>query len=84
MRALIQRVSRASVKVDEQVVGQISQGLLVLLGVGQDDNEVQVKALADKIVNCWHLSQCDWGHRLLPSAVIFRRCRSKDIPCWLL
>ena len=51
MRALIQRVSRASVKVDEQVVGQISQGLLVLLGVGQDDNEVQVKALADKIVN---------------------------------
>jgi D-tyrosyl-tRNA(Tyr) deacylase len=51
MRALIQRVSRASVTVDEQVVGQIGQGLLVLLGVGQGDSEVQVKTLADKIVH---------------------------------
>ena len=51
MRALLQRVSHASVTVDEQVVGQIGQGLLVLLGVGQDDSEVQVKTLADKIVH---------------------------------
>src|SRR5437868_4415677 len=51
MRALLQRVSRASVTVDEQVVGQIGQGLLVLLGVGQDDSEVQVKTLVDKIVH---------------------------------
>ena len=51
MRALLQRVSRASVTVDEQVVGQIGQGLLVFLGVGQDDSEVQVKTLADKIVH---------------------------------
>lgn len=50
MRALLQRVSRASVTVDEQIVGQIGQGLLVLLGVGQGDSEAQVKALADKIV----------------------------------
>jgi D-aminoacyl-tRNA deacylase len=50
MRALIQRVSRASVTVDRKVVGQIGQGLLVLLGVGQDDSEVQVKTLAEKIV----------------------------------
>ena len=50
MRALIQRVSHASVMVDEQAVGQISRGLLVLLGVGQDDSEAQVKALVDKIV----------------------------------
>src|SRR5437763_9664325 len=50
MRALLQRVSWASVTVDEQVVGQIGQGLLVLLGVGQGDSEVQVKTLADKIV----------------------------------
>ena len=49
MRALLQRVSHASVTVDGKVVGQIGQGLLVLLGVGQGDNEVQVKALADKI-----------------------------------
>ena len=50
MRALIQRVSRASVTVDERVAGQIGQGLLVLLGVGQDDSEVQVRTLVDKIV----------------------------------
>ena len=50
MRALIQRVSRASVTVDGKVVGQIGHGLLVLLGVGQDDSEVQVKTLVDKIV----------------------------------
>src|SRR6266581_7354111 len=51
MRALLQRVSRASVTVDGEVVGQIGQGLLVLLGVGQGDSEVQVKTLADKIVH---------------------------------
>ena len=50
MRALLQRVSRASVTVDGKVVGQIGQGLLVLLGVGRDDSEIQVKALGDKIV----------------------------------
>src|SRR5579864_5419991 len=51
MRALLQRVSHASVTVDEKVVGQIGQGLLVLLGVGQDDSEAQVKTLAEKIVH---------------------------------
>ena len=51
MRALLQRVSHASVTVDGNVVGQIGQGLLVLLGVGQDDSQVQVKILADKIVH---------------------------------
>jgi D-tyrosyl-tRNA(Tyr) deacylase len=51
MRALLQRVTHASVTVNEQIVGQIALGLLVLLGVGQDDSEVQVKTLADKIVH---------------------------------
>src|SRR5438105_6251814 len=51
MRALLQRVSRASVIVDQQIVGRIGQGLLVLLGVGQGDSETQVKTLADKIVH---------------------------------
>src|SRR2546421_13099233 len=50
MRALVQRVSQASVTVDEQVVSQIGWGLLVLLGVGQGDGEAQVKTLVDKIV----------------------------------
>ena len=51
MRALLQRVSRASVTVEGQIVGHIGQGLLVLLGVGQGDSEAQVKNLADKIVH---------------------------------
>ncbi|HEU5228407.1 MAG TPA: D-aminoacyl-tRNA deacylase [Ktedonobacteraceae bacterium] len=51
MRALLQRVSTASVTVDGQIVGQIGQGLLILLGVGHDDSEAQVKTLVEKIVH---------------------------------
>ncbi|QBD79838.1 D-tyrosyl-tRNA(Tyr) deacylase [Ktedonosporobacter rubrisoli] len=50
MRALLQRVSRASVVVDEQTVGEIGSGFLVLLGIGQEDGEAQVKTLVDKLV----------------------------------
>lgn len=49
MRAVVQRVSRASVEVDHQTVGQIETGLLVLLGVSQDDTETDADYLADKI-----------------------------------
>ena len=50
MRALLQRVSRASVTVEEQVVGQIAQGLLVLLGISREDTEREAKILAEKLV----------------------------------
>jgi D-tyrosyl-tRNA(Tyr) deacylase len=50
MRALIQRVSRASVTVENEVVGKIREGLLVFLGIGLDDTETTVKPLVDKIV----------------------------------
>jgi D-tyrosyl-tRNA(Tyr) deacylase len=50
MRALIQRVSRASVTVDEKKVGEIGRGLLVFLGIGLEDTENTVKTLVDKIV----------------------------------
>jgi D-tyrosyl-tRNA(Tyr) deacylase len=49
MRAVVQRVSRASVKVGGKVVGQIGLGLLVLLGVAQDDTDADADYLADKI-----------------------------------
>lgn len=49
MRAVIQRVSRASVKVDGRIVGQIERGLLVLLGVGEADTEADADYLAEKI-----------------------------------
>lgn len=50
MRALLQRVSHASVTVDERIVGQINQGLLIFLGIGNEDTEATVKTLVDKIV----------------------------------
>ncbi len=47
---LIQRVSRASVTVDAEIVGQIERGLLVLLGITHDDTSENAKWLADKVV----------------------------------
>ena len=49
MRAVVQRVSRASVTVDAQVVGAIEGGLAVLLSVGVDDDERDAHAIAEKI-----------------------------------
>jgi D-aminoacyl-tRNA deacylase len=49
MRALVQRVSRASVAVDGRDVSGIGSGLLVLLGVGHDDTERDADWLADKL-----------------------------------
>jgi D-tyrosyl-tRNA(Tyr) deacylase len=50
MKAVLQRVSRASVTVDGQVIGQIGGGLVVLLGVEQDDALADAQQLADKSV----------------------------------
>ena len=49
MRALVQRVSRASVSVEGALVSQIGPGLLVLLGVGHEDDEQAADWLADKV-----------------------------------
>jgi len=49
MRAVVQRVSRARVTVGGEVVGEIRQGLLVLLGVGQSDTDAAADYLASKI-----------------------------------
>jgi D-tyrosyl-tRNA(Tyr) deacylase len=50
MRAVIQRAARAEVVVDGSVVGKIGPGLVVLLGVGQNDTEADAEYLASKIV----------------------------------
>lgn len=49
MRAVVQRVSRAQVTIDDQVVGKISTGFMVLLGVDVNDSEQDAVYLADKI-----------------------------------
>ena len=49
MRAVIQRVSSASVQVDKQLIGQIDKGLLVLLGIHQTDTKEQTEWMASKI-----------------------------------
>ena len=50
MRALVQRVSQANVRVDGEVVGAIDRGFLVLLGVTHGDDEAVAEALARKVV----------------------------------
>lgn len=51
MRAVVQRVLEADVKIDEVIVGKIKKGFLVFLGVYDDDDENDIKYLADKIIN---------------------------------
>ena len=51
MRAVVQRVAEAQVRVGEEIVGQIGPGLCILLGVGKQDDEKKAEALADKISN---------------------------------
>lgn len=51
MRILIQRVSQASVKVNQQAISKIGKGLLIFLGVGHSDGEEQAQFLAEKVAN---------------------------------
>jgi len=51
MKALLQRVTTASVRVDDKEVGKIGQGLVVFLGVANGDTKEDAQYLADKIVN---------------------------------
>ena len=50
MRAVVTRVKSASVAIEGQVVGQIGQGFLILLGVGPEDTEKECRYLAEKIL----------------------------------
>jgi D-aminoacyl-tRNA deacylase len=58
MRAVVQRVQRASVTVGDEVVGRIGAGLCALVGVTHDDDEASAAKLADKL---WHLRVLDDG-----------------------
>ena len=58
MRALVQRVTEARVRVDGEVIGEIGTGLCVLVGVTHDDTEATARKLAEKV---WHLRVFDDG-----------------------
>ena len=60
MRVIVQRVSEASVSVDQQVVGSINQGVLILLGIGTDDSEADADWLLQKIVALRIFNDADW------------------------
>jgi D-aminoacyl-tRNA deacylase len=51
MRAVIQRVTRAKVTVDDEITGEIGNGLVVLVGIARDDTKVEAAYLVDKIAN---------------------------------
>ena len=74
MKALLQRVSKASVTVDDEVVGHIGHGLVIFLGIAIGDTEKDAQYLAEKIVNLrifsdreqkFNLSALDTGGDLL-------------------
>jgi D-aminoacyl-tRNA deacylase len=56
MRALVQRVTEARVRVEDDVIGEIGSGLCVLVGVTHDDTEASARKLAEKV---WHLRVFD-------------------------
>src|SRR5580704_16892124 len=51
MRAVVQRVSRASVTVEGRVTGEIAAGLMILLGVGREDSSAVAASMAEKVAN---------------------------------
>lgn len=51
MRAVVQRAAKARVTVEGRITGEIGQGLVILLGIGQDDNDRDIEYLSDKIIN---------------------------------
>lgn len=51
MKFVIQRVTEASVEVDEKIIGEIANGYLVLIGVGQEDTAVEADRLIKKMIN---------------------------------
>ena len=88
MRAVVTRVKSASVSIDGAVHGAIGPGLLVLLGVHQDDTEAQAKKIADKICGLrifedaagkMNVNPADAGAQILiiSQFTLFADCRSR-------
>lgn len=50
MRAIVQRVTKASVSVDNNIIGSIGEGLLIFLGIGKEDDDKDLEYLVDKVL----------------------------------
>lgn len=64
MRAVLQRVSRAKVSVDDEILGAIENGFVILLGVGEGDTEAESALLAEKVVNLRVFNDADMKFNL--------------------
>ncbi len=95
MKIVVQRVTNASVTVDEKICGQIKNGFLVLLGVGTDDTEEECKRLSQKLINLrifsdendkTNLSLKDVGGELLiiSQFTLYADCRKGNRPNFLM
>lgn len=95
MRIVIQRVSRASVRVKGKVTGEIGPGVMVLVGVGTEDTSQDAKYLADKTANLrifadpqgnMNLSLLDTGGEALVVSqfTLYGDCRKGRRPSWHL
>jgi D-aminoacyl-tRNA deacylase len=94
MRAVVQRVSEAAVRVDGEVVGAIGPGLVVLLGVGRGDAEKDADELADKVVHLRvfpdeqgkmnrSVAEAGGGLLLVPQFTLYGDCRQGRRPGYI-
>jgi len=94
MRVVVQRVSRAQVSIDGEALGKIGNGLVILLGVREDDTEEEARYLADKCVNLrifqdeqdkMNLSALDVGGELLSISqfTLYGDCRKGRRPSFI-
>jgi len=93
MRAVVQRVKRAEVRVEGSITGKIEKGILVLLGVGEDDENKDMEYMADKIMNLrifeddndkMNLSVLDVGGNVLVVSqfTLYGDCRKGNRPSY--